>query len=176
VIIISTRTNTRKAQNIGLSLRKLGIKVSQKYANFTTTGTITQSHVNIYWHPDIEIGINPNTPTVLALKYLEESLPYTIVPHNEYITDDGPKIEIVLGDDMDSFFPFVTPTYYLPAPPPQIVSGESLTWTGVSKPNRTSTSSNPAIRTSENTQKSAPVIENNTTPIQPGEWEDFGDS
>lgn len=86
----------RKAQSIGIGLAKLGINVSREYTTVISTGTITQSHINIYWHSDLRIGINPDSTIVQTLKHLEESIPYNIVPRNEYINDDGPKVEIVL--------------------------------------------------------------------------------
>ena len=86
----------KKAQSIGIGLAKLGINVSREYSTIISTGTITQSHINIYWHPDLNIGINPESAVVKALKHIEESIPYVIVARNEYINDDGPRIEIVL--------------------------------------------------------------------------------
>jgi LytR_cpsA_psr family len=131
LILVSSRANNQKAKNIGLSLAKMGFKISTRYQTIIATGAITQSHVNIYWHEDLQIGIDPKSPTIEALKYLEESLPYITVQHNEYVTDDGPKIEIVLGDDMEEYFPFVTPTYYIPEPPPS-ATGTSNTGTTIS--------------------------------------------
>ena len=95
-MIVSTKANMKKAQSIGIGLEKLGIKISPKYSTIISTGAITQSHINIYWHPDLNIGINPESSIVKALKHIEESIPYVIVPRNEYINDDGPKVEIVL--------------------------------------------------------------------------------
>ena len=172
IVIVSSKANIKKAQNLGISLSKMGMHVSSRYPHIIATGSIAQSHVNIYWHPDIEVGINPKSPTIEALKYLEEGLPYIIVPHNEYISTDGPKIEIVLGDDMDSYFPFIAPVYYIPTPP--AVSGEtnnsSKSSSGIQKNTQSSTNAPKTNTTpSTNTRPSATVIESVTsdTTIQP---------
>jgi hypothetical protein len=41
-------------------------------------------------------------------------IPVNIVKNNEYVTTDGPKIEIVLGKDYKDFFIFSKPVDYLP--------------------------------------------------------------
>lgn len=128
------------------------------------------------------MGINPKSATVQALKYLEESLPQVIVPHNEYVTNDGPKIEIVLGDDIESHFPFVTPVYYIPAPPPTSTSGEanigsgnSKTGTSIKTVNPSKTVNNPTSSlSSQKTNTQTPSSQTPKTSVQPGEWEDFG--
>lgn len=143
IILVTTKAHLRKAQEIALNLSKLGIKISTRHPIIVSTGTILQSHVNIYWHPDLAIGISPDSVSVEALRYLEESLPYNIVPHNEYVTTDGPKIEIVLGDDIESYFPFITAIYYIPNPTPEIrtvsgntVSGENRNTSGATQSQR----------------------------------------
>lgn len=178
VVIVSSKANVKKAQNIGMALAKLWIPFSLQSPTVIATGTISQSHINIYWHADLEVGINPKSATVQALKYLEESLPQVIVPHNEYVTNDGPKIEIVLGDDIESHFPFVTPVYYIPAPPPTNTSGEMSVGSGSPKTNTPTKVINSGKTTnSQSSQKintQTPPIQTSNTSIQPGEWEDFG--
>jgi len=86
------------------------------------------------------------------------------------VTNDGPKIEIVLGDDITSYFLFVTPVYYIPAPPTTpITSGETTIGSGNAKTNTktttsvksTSTQSSPKTTTQTSTDQTL-----NTT-IQP---------
>lgn len=151
----------------------MGFKISTRHQTIIATGAITQSHVNIYWHEDLQIGIDPKSPTIEALKYLEESLPYITVQHNEYVTDDGPKIEIVLGDDMEEYFPFVTPTYYIPAPPP---SASGTTNTGSTISGERTISSSTTTRTARSINASVPTapVDEKPSIIEPGEWEDFG--
>lgn len=60
------------------------------------TGSIEKSHVNIYWNPDLSVGINPESVVIESMKYIEESLPYVIVEANEYANTSGPKIEVVI--------------------------------------------------------------------------------
>ncbi len=183
IVIVSTRNDMKKAQAIWIGLAKLGININPKYANIIATGTITQSHINIYWHPDLNIGINPASPVVESLKHLEESIPYIIVPHNEYVTDDGPKIEIVLWDDIATYFPFVTPLYYIPTPPPTN-SGWATSWeakvlsseihTGSAKPKVPQSTTRKQTTSSWGIRRSTVTALVPSTIIQPWEWEDFG--
>jgi hypothetical protein len=62
----------------------------------------------------MEIGIPEKSIIVRALKFIEEKIPYSIVLHNEYVTTHGPRIEIIVGNDIDSYFTFAKPAYYLP--------------------------------------------------------------
>lgn len=169
IVIISTKSQSKKAQSIAYSLKKLGFPLSSRTPLYTATGEIMTSHVNIYWHEDVEVGINPKTSMpVSALKYLEEWLQYNTVPHNEYINTDGPKIEIVLGDDIENYFPFITPVYYIPEPPPTVTSWEVTTSGKTTSPvsMQHPTMQNPS---------STPSSTNNTSDsIQPWQWEDFG--
>lgn len=41
-------------------------------------------------------------------------IPINIVTGNEYIKTNGPKIEIVLGNDYKNYFTFSKPAEYLP--------------------------------------------------------------
>jgi LCP family protein required for cell wall assembly len=174
IVIVTTKANQKKANSIALSLSKLGLNISSRNPIITATGSITQSHVNIYWHDDLKIGIDPESISVQVLKYLEESLPYLTVTHNEYITDDGPKIEIVLGDDMENYFPFVTPIYYIPAPPPSTTpSGEVQT--SISGEKRSSPRTELPKRQNISPEISTPATPAESWTIQPGEWENFGD-
>ncbi len=99
-----------------------------------TTGSITTSHVNIYWNAEANAGFSPDHLFVKILKDLEDRIPYIMVTHNEYVNTNGPRIEIVLGDDSKSYFTFAKPAFYLPYIVPtstggstsgNIISGES---------------------------------------------------
>lgn len=178
LVIVSSKANMKKAQSIGIGLAKLWINISPEHSTIISTGTITQSHINIYWHPDLNIGINPESSIVKALQYIEESIPYIIVPRNEYVNDDGPKIEMVLGDDMGSYFSFVTPIYYMPIPPPKVnsgeprtTSGETHTWSGQAKINIKKIQ---ASSHSTSSQSSTLIVDHATIGTRPWEWEDFG--
>ncbi len=184
--IITDKEHKRQGTEVGLALAKLGIPLSSKDPVITSTGTIDQSHVNIYWNESLSVGISPKSEIIEALKILEESIPYTIVSGNEYIKDDGPKIEIVLGKDASEYFSFAKPPYYLPMIQTPIVSGEKASASGIS-------SSNSGIKasTQQKTEKKVPSVTSgratetvaspqNQTPIPsstikvaPGEWEDF---
>lgn len=181
IILVSAKKDLKIAQNIAMSLSKLGIKISTRHPIVTATWSIELSHINIYWLPDLTIGIDPEWSTVQALKYLEESIPYSIVTHNEYISTDGPKIEIVIGDDIKNYFSFITPIYYIPTTSVSpTISWEEKRWTG-------NTREKPLPKTGTWIPKkewNTPPVQ--TTPVKPGiitptdslpragEWEDFG--
>lgn len=179
IILVSTKNNLKITQSIALSLSKLGIKISNRHPIITATWSVGLSHINIYWHPDLSIGINPDWVSVQALKYLEESIPYSIVTHNEYVSNDGPKIEIVIGDDIAHYFSFVTPIYYIPTTPTKTnVSGEESLWSGSSKWKKSIKKEVPLTKKSIQWSISPETITSAVVPASSiprvGEWEDFG--
>ena len=84
IVLVSDPTMRHRTQEIGMGLAKLGFPISFEKSMIMATGSIEKSHVNIYWNSDLSVGIDPNSSSVEALKYIEESLPYTIVDRNEY--------------------------------------------------------------------------------------------
>ena len=171
MVIVSDPTMKKRAQEIGYGLAKLWFPFSFEKTLTTSTGTIEKSHINIYWHPDISVGIDPSVPRVMALKYIEESIPYTLVERNEYITNFWPRIEIVIGKDAMDYFTFLKNPYYLPIVPKPTLSWESppsVSW----EPKILSHSrkSPPTIKKSAPPSEQAPTL---TTSISTGEWENF---
>ena len=186
--IITDKDQKRYGNQVGLALAKLGIPLSTKNPLITTTGSIERSHINIYWNESLTVGISPEWNLVKALKQIEEAIPYNIVSRNEYVTDDGPKVEIVLGKDAADYFRFSKPAYYIPTPIAPAVSGEktSTSWT-----NRGSSGTKiPTVRTTTGSARTpiktttTPTIPTETTisstpansteiKVAPGEWEDF---
>lgn len=114
ISIIAGRGKESQAKLIVSTLGKLGITFDDKKTFTQSTGSIANSHINIYWNAEAEIGTPESATIVEALRFLEEKIPYSAVIHNEYITTDGPRIEIVVGDDIASYFTFAKPAYYLP--------------------------------------------------------------
>ena len=94
-----------------MEMRKIGINFNNNYVLSNSTGTIEQSHINIYWNEEYGIGINPESDIVKALKSLDMRIPINIVTGNEYIKTSGPKIEIVLGNDYKNYFSSVSYTH-----------------------------------------------------------------
>jgi LCP family protein required for cell wall assembly len=129
IVIIHDPSMKRRAQEIGIWLAKMWFPISFEKALSSSTGSIEISHANIYWHEDFRAWINPDTSPVLALKYLEESLPVALVKKNEYINTSWPKIEIVIGKDGNEYFKSFKNPYYIAAPARSITSGE-VTSTG----------------------------------------------
>lgn len=183
VSIIVPKGKTNQAKVLAANLEKLGFNFDNKKAIVESTGSITQSHINIYWNEEVKTGIDPTGIVVSALKFVEETLPYSIVTRNEYVTTDGPRIEIVLGTDASSYFTFAKPAYYLPYVPSTgsgdaagsgtsqgtksggiVVSGESKKSSNTSTPPAKNTSISPT-----------PIRENpvDAPAIQPGQWEEF---
>jgi hypothetical protein len=112
--MVSTKDALPYAKNLLMEMRKIGINYDSNRVLLTATGTIAQSHINIYYNENYGIGIHPDSDIVTALKTLDIRIPVNIVTSNEYITTDGPKIEIVLGTDHKSYFEFAKPAEYLP--------------------------------------------------------------
>ncbi len=179
IILVSTKNNFKITQSIALSLSKLGIKISNRHPIITATWSVGLSHINIYWHPELSIGINPDWTMAQALKYLEESIPYSIVTHNEYVSNDGPKIEIVVGDDIAHYFSFVTPIYYIPmSTSSTTVSWENTLWSGRTKEKNPIKRDIPPVKKPVQWSAFQAVIPSTISPAdsmpQAGEWEDFG--
>lgn len=174
VNIIAGKWKSTQAKNIMMTLGKLGVNFDDKKTYYESTGSITTSHINIYWNEEMEIGTPESATIVQALKFLEEKIPYSMVLRNEYITTEWPRIEIVIGDDISSYFSFARPAYYLPylAPTATGSTGSvSVSWAIVSGERNSSTpSAKPIQKTTPTTE--IPVIQNDIL-ITPGEWEDF---
>ena len=167
IVLVSDPTMRHRTQEIGMGLAKLGFPISFEKSMIMATGSIEKSHVNIYWNSDLSVGIDPNSSSVEALKYIEESLPYTIVDRNEYANTSWPKIEIVIGKDGDSYLKEIKSIYYIPAPPKTITSWEvfvgsnSTTKKGVSESKKSKIQPKSWLSVSWEKQ------------ILPGEWENF---
>jgi hypothetical protein len=97
-----------------MEIRKIGINYDSTHVLKASTGSIEKSHINIYWNDEYKIGINPESDIITALRTLDIRIPVNIVKSNEYVTNDGPKIELVLGSDYKSYFTFADPVSYLP--------------------------------------------------------------
>jgi LCP family protein required for cell wall assembly len=129
IVVIHNNASLAFAKNLLMEMRKIGINFNNNYVLSNSTGTIEQSHINIYWNEEYGIGINPESDIVKALKSLDMRIPVNIVTGNEYIKTSGPKIEIVLGNDYKNYFSFAKPAEYLPkietpSNSGQVVSGE----------------------------------------------------
>ena len=125
IVIVTDPTMRKRGQELGMGLAKLGFPLSIEKTLTVSSGAIEKSHVNIYWNSSLSVGIDPSSPPIEALKYLEEWLPYVIVEQNEYITTSGPKIEIVIWKDGGSYLKDIKFVYYIPAPPKSTTSWES---------------------------------------------------
>ncbi len=85
LVIIFDPTEKKRASDIANGLAKLGFPFSLEKPLQASTGSIENSHINIYWHSDIQIGIDPESAVIQALKHIESAIPYTIVDRNEYV-------------------------------------------------------------------------------------------
>lgn len=146
-------------------MRKIGINFNTNTVLKAATGEILQSHINIYWNEEYSIGIDPTSEIVAALKLLDMRIPVNIVTSNEYITTDGPKIEIVLGADYKDFFTFSKPVEYLPKIEMPIASWTTVSWEKKTEKNQW-TSVN-KINTPQSTNTNSPYK------VAPGEWEEL---
>jgi LCP family protein required for cell wall assembly len=162
VVLVHDPSMKRRAQEIGLWLAKLGFPISWEKSITTSTGTIEKSHINIYWHEELGVGIDPKGVLISASKYIEDSIPYSIVTHNEYITSLWPKVEIVIGKDGDGYFRDIRAPYYLP-----VFSKTATGWTGSVGTGRTENPKTPP-------QKTKPTISWEAAPsVLSDGWENF---
>lgn len=129
IVIVHTASLARYAHNLLMEMRKMGLNYDPAHVFKMSTGSIERSHINIYWNSEYKIGIDPTSAIVEALKTLDIRIPYNIVANNEYMKDDGPKIEIVLGADYREFFTFANPVSYLPKIETPTQSGNSISGT-----------------------------------------------
>jgi hypothetical protein len=112
--MVSSKETLPYAKNLLMEMRKIGINYDVSHVLLTATGKIAESHINIYYNQDYDVGIHPDSDIIMALRSLDMRIPVHIVTNNEYMTTDGPKIEIVLGADHKSYFDFARPPTYLP--------------------------------------------------------------
>ena len=114
IVVIYNTSAYAYANNLLKEMKKIGINFNSNHILNVATGSITYSHINVYWNSDYTIGINPESDIIKAIKILDMRIPIHIVSSNEYIKTSGPKIEIVLGSDYRSYFTFSKPVEYLP--------------------------------------------------------------
>ena len=177
--IIAGKWKSTQAKNIMMTLGKLGVNFDDKKTYHESTGAITTSHINIYWNEEMEVGIPESSTIVQALKFLEEKIPYSTVLRNEYVTTEWPRIEIVIGNDISSYFTFAKPAYYLPYLAPAS-TGSEQSWTSNPSPSvsweptnkNTQTVKPKATWTPEPTTKPKP-LDISVPLINPWEWEEF---
>ena len=67
-----------------MEMKKIGINFDTNNALKTATGEIEQSYINVYWNEEYQIGINPESDIIKALKTLDMRIPIRIVEKNEY--------------------------------------------------------------------------------------------
>jgi hypothetical protein len=115
-----------------MEIRKIGINYNPTNILKVATGSIDYSHINIYWNSEYKIGTDPESDIAQVLKTLDIRIPVNIVTNNEYVTTDGPKIEIVLGSDYKQYFTFANPVSYLPKIDSPVLSGSSTSGSTVS--------------------------------------------
>ena len=113
----------------------------------------------------MDIGIDTDAVVIDALKYLEEKIPYSTVLRNEYVTTEGPRIEIVIGNDIGSYFTFAKPAYYLPYLPPsstgseEVIQTEKTTISGESKSSNTTAPKKTQTPTVKNTKPNSNTVD-----------------
>ncbi len=169
IVVVHTAASLSSGKNLLMEMRKIGINYNLSHILKASTGAIEHSHINIYWNSEYSIGINPESDIVSALKTLDMRIPVNIVTSNEYVTTEGPKIEIVLGADYREYFTFADPVSYLPKIEKESLSGTTVSWEKKQK------TTNPTKQTQSSGSK-VPVLKIPSTKPQlptPGEWENL---
>lgn len=171
--IVAGKWKSAQAKNIMMTLGKLGINFDDKKTFTEATGAISTSHINIYWNEEMEIG-TPETATIIqALKFLEEKIPYSMVLRNEYITTEWPRIEIVVGNDVSSYFSFARPAYYLPYLAPTATGSTGSELTPIVSGEKKTPTTQPKTQPKTTTSTAGAAVIAEDILITPGEWEDF---
>ncbi len=165
IVVIHTNSSLSYAKNLLMELRKIGINYDNYHVLKNSTGAIKQSHINIYWNEEYKIGIDPKSEIVEALKTLDMRIPINIVTSNEYVTTDGPKIEIVLWDDCKDFFAFAKTVEYLPIIESPVSSGTTISWE--KKIEKVPTTKSDKIINQNKNETTSPYK------VNPGEWEEL---
>ncbi|NRH20734.1 LCP family protein [Candidatus Gracilibacteria bacterium] len=172
IVVIHNNASLSYAKNLLMEMRKIGVNFENNHVLNSSTGIIEQSHINVYWNEEYDIGINPESSIIKALKSLDMRIPINIVTGNEYIKTNGPKIEIVLGNDYKNYFTFSKPAEYLPKIENPTNTGEVVS--GEKNKKITPNTKNPPEKTPQKIDTSVQNI--NNTPVFkviPGEWEDL---
>ncbi len=178
IVVVYTTASSTYARNLLMEMRKIGINYDASHVLKAATGAIEQSHINVYWNNEYSIGINPKSDIMNALKSLDIHIPINIVTSNEYVKTDGPKIEIILGNDYKEFFTFADPVSYLPKIISSWLSGTTVSGEKKQTPikgiapekKQSSGSLLPSIESKKPTSK--PPSSNSWLPV-PGEWENL---
>ncbi len=169
LVIVHTKSNYQQARNVAIALRKLGFQFENDWLFVVSTGAVETSHINVYRNDTIDLWWKDDGFVIKALKDVEEKIPYISTVHNEYVTTDGPKIEIVLGKDALSYFTMAKPAYYLPYIPTVstwvTISGTTISWEKKVKKSRTTWTQATIPETTEQT--------NTEYSVAPWEWENF---
>lgn len=164
IVVVHTNYSLSYAKNLLMEFRKIGINYDASHVLKASTGAITQSHINIYWNSEYDVGIDPKSDIVEALKMFDMRIPINIVTSNEYVTSDWPKIEIVLWEDCKNYFIFAKPVEYLPKIDMPSLSGNTTSW-------------EKKIEKTPGSAQNKTIIKNNTSTgsspykVTPGEWE-----
>ncbi|MBP9779733.1 LCP family protein [Candidatus Gracilibacteria bacterium] len=173
LVIVHTKSNYQYARNVAISLRKLGFQFDNEGLFLESTGAIETSHINIFRNNEVDIGWKDESIVVESLKSIEEKIPYISTTHNEYVVTQGPKIEIVLGKDAQSYFTFAKPAYYLPYIPTVVSSGESASGGVVTSGEKTGVKvKNTGNKGNQSSQENQTESSSEYS-VAPGEWEDF---
>ncbi len=171
IVVVHTAASATYARNLLMEMRKIGINYDASNVLKVATGAIERSHINIYWNSEYKIGIDPDSDIAEALRTLDIRIPVNIVTSNEYMTTDGPKIEIVLGADYKQYFTFANPVSYLPKIETPILSGTTVSWEKI----KTTINPTKNIQTPASWSK-VPVLKTPATKPAlptPGEWENL---
>lgn len=166
------------AKSVLTELKRIGINYNPSRVLKASTWAIEHSHINVYWNAEYKVGIDPESDIVKALKSLDDRIPINIVANNEYVTDDGPKIELVFWNDAKDYFVFSKSPAYLPKIESPAVSGEVNPTSSIIK----STSVAPSPKNSISPIQKPSTVSNPSDTSQkeptaykvaPGQWEEF---
>lgn len=183
---------------------QIGFPVDYTSLIVQTGSVVGDTRITAYWNemPSSDgtvqrVGYNEDHVLIRALKELDPSLSISLSPGNEYVRDQGPRIEIILGEDAENYFPTIKPAKYLPVkntPAPKASDTPALNTSpsSLSTPSKQESTkeqtSTPPSQSATNTPDAQteltplppPVLPSETPPnkeahyqFQAGEWEQF---
>lgn len=110
ISIITRNNNLSAARNLRTGLEKLGFNINHSTVITQTGSNLENSRIVVNTGSG---GIDKDNIVVQALKSIESNIPVIFAEKNEFITNSGARIEIILGSDSKKFFNFSEPVEYM---------------------------------------------------------------
>lgn len=112
ISIVTNNKNLTAARNLRTSLEKIGFNIDHAKTIVQTGAVIEKSKIVAFYDPTTGTWFNDKNIIIESLKSLEPNINIEYKPKNEFVTESGARIEIILWSDAKSYFDFSTPVEY----------------------------------------------------------------